>query len=128
MVCPQVFEGVLRYAERVALILDNGDIPTVTQVKLDCRRKQVNATIWEQIVGEDAKATRLMRSKLSVAQAHKLATTTKPTNNTTFTFDGTVIFDVRKLKSNAQNPFGTGCVQKGSSEQRESSPRNVSYR
>ena len=43
------------------------------------------------IVGEDAKATRLARSKLTVTQVRQLAMTTKPTNDATFTFDGTVI-------------------------------------
>lgn len=98
MLCRQVLEGALGYAERVALELDDGDIPTVTEVKLDGRRKQDDENLRERIVGEDAKATRLTRSKLTVAQVRQLATTTKPTNDATFTFDGTVIIWREKIE------------------------------
>ena len=40
MMCRQVLEGAIGYAERVSMELDADDIPIVTEVKVDGRRKQ----------------------------------------------------------------------------------------
>ena len=44
--------GTLGYDECVALELDADKIPTVTNVRLDDRRKQDNKNLGEQIVGK----------------------------------------------------------------------------
>ena len=91
MMCGQVLERATEYAERVSRELDADEIPTVTEVKLDGRRKQDSDNLAQRILGEDAKAGRLTRAQLSVAHVQQLATVTKPTNDATFTYDGTVL-------------------------------------
>ena len=91
MMCGQVLERATEYAERVSRELDPDEIPTVTEVKLDGRRKQDSDNLAQRILGEDAKAGRLTRAQLSIAQVQQLATVTRPTNDATFTFDGTTL-------------------------------------
>ena len=91
MICRQVLEGAIGYAERVSMELDADEIPTVTEVRVNGRRKQDDENLRQQILGKDARAGRLTRAQVSVAQVRQLATTTKPTNDATFTYDGMVL-------------------------------------
>ena len=91
MLYRQVLEGSIGYAERQSLELDADEIPTVSQVKIDGRRKQNGNNLWQQILGKDAKAGRFTCTQLTVAQVQQMATTTKPTNDATITHDGTDI-------------------------------------
>ena len=68
MICRQVLEGAIGYAERVSMELDADEILTLTEVKLDGSRKQDDKNLRQQILGEDTRAGRLTRAQLSVAQ------------------------------------------------------------
>ena len=105
MLCEQVLHRAIGYGEQVSLELDADEIPTVTHVKLDGRRKQDRENLYERIAGEDAKAGRLTRDQLTIAQVRQLALTTKPTNDATFTFDGTVLIWREKVEGLCTGTF-----------------------
>ena len=105
MLYRQVLEGSIGYAERQSLELDADEIPTVSQVKLDGRRKQDGDNLRQRILGEDAKAGRLTHAQLTVAQVQQMATTTKPTNDATFTYDGTVLVWREKVEELCTGTF-----------------------
>jgi hypothetical protein len=92
MLCQQLVEKSAEYAERVSLEIDDDDnIPSVKRVAAIGRRKQDKDNLSKQIAAEDAKSSRLTRVQLTLATIQEVASKTKPTNDATFTFDGTVI-------------------------------------
>ena len=67
------------------------DIPSITKVYKDGRRKLDTKNLQKQISNEDAKSSRLTRTQLTAEAIQELASNTKPTNDATFTFDAVVI-------------------------------------
>ena len=105
MLCHQLIDGSAEYAERVSLELNEQEIPTVTEVKLIGRRKQDKENLEKQIINEDAKASRMTRTPLTIEAVQAVALTTKPTNNATFTFDGIVLLWREKVEQMCKVKF-----------------------
>merc|ERR1739845_162295 len=91
MLGQQLIEGGADFAEQVSSSLEHHQIDTVKATNIAGRRVQDKANLQRRILVEDERASRLTRTKLTLAAIQEEALRTKPKNDVTFTFDSTVI-------------------------------------
>ncbi len=105
MLCAQLVEGSREYADEVRSELSEADITTVSEMRDKGQRHQDKENLAIQIVYEDARVSRLTRTRLTNNSVQALARITRPTNDATFTFDGILILWRLKVKEMSKITF-----------------------
>lgn len=98
MLSQQLVKGGIEFTLKIDSQLDSHEVHTVSALRNEGRRVQDTHDLNQKIHAEDAKASRLTRTHLTIESLEEEASHTKPTNDNTFTFDDTVIIWRKKVE------------------------------